>query len=124
MSKQTSEMLTQHQLTYMQACQCRLAGDESLLVVCATELAQLYTSIAADKVAHLFNACPLHVSLMHTPQAVLAELYRCIIVPHQQQDHHDILQLQLQLQWQLHVHVRSLQSFTAALADWITVMSW
>ena len=38
---------------------CRSAEDEALLVVCASELAQLYTAIAADKVHFL---CHVEVS--------------------------------------------------------------
>ena len=38
---------------------CRLAEDEALVVVCATELAQLYTTVAADKVHSL---CRLELS--------------------------------------------------------------
>ena len=44
--------------------ECRPAEEEALLVVCATELAQLYTAIAADKVHPLCHVQLLcHVEL-------------------------------------------------------------
>ena len=50
---------------YDKLSECRPAEEEALLVVCATELAQLYTTIAADKVlalSHVELSCHVNFS--------------------------------------------------------------
>ena len=55
--------------------ECRSAEDEALLVVCASELAQLYTAIAADKVHSLCH----FGSVMQCQVVLLYALYECAL---------------------------------------------
>ena len=55
--------------------ECRFVQDEALLVVCATELAQVYTTIAADKV---FFLCHVELSCHFKLSQHELRMHKCL----------------------------------------------